>query len=129
MKKGKLHRPILILFILFMIILFALKSWLQSFGFDVHMLVIGNAIIFLMTFISSVLLSGSMNAANSAAFLRGVYGSFLLKFFIVALAVLVYAFINRSDVNKPGIFTLMGIYLVYTYTEVASLLKINKKAK
>ncbi|MFN5932122.1 MAG: hypothetical protein ACK42F_11090, partial [Sphingobacteriales bacterium] len=119
--------PILLLFLLIIAVFIIFKPWLHSIGFDVHMLTIGNGIIFLMTFLSSKLLLGSMKAANSASFLRGVYGSFLIKFLIVAIAVLVYAFIKRSNVNKIGIFTLMGIYLVYTYIEISSLLKQTKK--
>ncbi|MFN5641345.1 MAG: hypothetical protein ACK4V4_11080 [Sphingobacteriales bacterium] len=127
MKKGSPQRPILLLFLLIIAVFIIFKPWLHSIGFDVHMLTIGNGIIFLMTFLSSKLLLGSMKAANSASFLRGVYGSFLIKFLIVAIAVLVYAFIKRSNVNKIGIFTLMGIYLVYTYIEISSLLKQTKK--
>lgn len=129
MKKGSPQRPILFLFVLLNALFLLFKDPLISVGFDADMLIIGNGIIFLMTFISSKLLHGSMHAANSAAFLRGVYGSFLIKFFIVAITVLVYAFLNRSNVNKPGLFTLMGLYLVYTFIEISSLLKKTNKAK
>lgn len=129
MKQASPQRPVLLLFIIANALFFLFKNRFVSFGFSLELLVIGNGIIFLMTFISSKLLHASMYASNSAAFLRGVYGSFLIKFFIVAISILVYAFLYRSNLNKPGLFTLMGLYLVYTYIEISSLLKKTNKAK
>lgn len=129
MKQGSPQRSILLLFVLLNSLFLLFKTKLLTLGFDADILIIGNGILFLMTFISSKLLHNSLHAPNSAAFLRGVYGSFLLKFFIVAIAVLIYAFLNRSNINKPGLFTLMGLYLVYTFIEISSLLKKTDKAK
>lgn len=129
MKKGSPQRPILLFFILLNGLFILFKAKLMALGFDGDMLIIGNGILFLMTFISSKLLKSSLHAVNSAAFLRGVYGSFLIKFFIVAITVLIYAFLNRSHINKPGLFTLMGLYLVYTFIEISTLLKKTDKAE
>lgn len=108
-------------------LIFLLFSSLERWGFDVRMLLIGHVIVFLMTLVSSLLLSGSLKAATTAAFLRGVYGSFLLKFFLVAITTLAYAFVKRQEVNKPGLFTLMALYLVYTFLEIRGLLIQQKK--
>lgn len=106
---------------------FLLYSFLEKWGFDMRMLLIGHVIVFLMTLVSSLLLSGSMKATTTAVFLRGVYGSFLFKFFLVAITTLAYAFVKRQEVNKPGLFTLMALYLFYTFLEIRGLLIQQKK--
>jgi hypothetical protein len=108
-------------------LIFLLYSILEKGGFDMRMLLIGHVIVFLMTLVSSLLLTGSLKAASTAAFLRGVYGSFLFKFFLVAITTLAYAFVKRQEVNKPGLFTLMALYLIYTFLEIRGLLIQQKK--
>jgi len=34
---------------------------------------------------------------------------------------------NKKDVNKPGLFFCMGLYIVYTFIEVSGLMKVNKQ--
>ena len=34
---------------------------------------------------------------------------------------------NKKEVNKPGLFFCMGLYIVYTFIEVSGLMKVNKQ--
>jgi hypothetical protein len=59
-----------------------------------------------------------------------MYASMMVKLFVTMAAVLIYFFMVRSNLNKPGLFTAMGLYIIYTVVEVRSLMKVarNKNA-
>jgi hypothetical protein len=126
MLKGA-ARPIILLFIILNAFIIVFRRSLTSEGFSVDMLIIGNIILFGITLISFILLSRGMKASSTPAFLRSIYGSFMIKFFIVAVSVFGYAFFAKADLNKPGLFTLMFLYLVYTFFEIKTLMKLSRK--
>jgi hypothetical protein len=126
MLKGA-ARPIILLFIILNAFIIVFRRSLTSEGFSVDMLIIGNIILFGITLISFILLSRGMKASSTPAFLRSIYGSFMIKFFIVAVSVFSYAFFAKADLNKPGLFTLMFLYLVYTFFEIKTLMKLSRK--
>ncbi|HLO79628.1 MAG TPA: hypothetical protein VK166_01645 [Chitinophagaceae bacterium] len=126
MLKGA-ARPIILLFIILNAFIIVFRRSLTSEEFNVDMLIIGNIILFGITMLSFVLLSRGMKASSTPAFLRSIYGSFMIKFFIVAIAVFGYAFSAKANLNKPGLFTLMFLYLVYTFLEIRTLMKLSRK--
>ncbi|HEX5668103.1 MAG TPA: hypothetical protein VFX73_04810 [Chitinophagaceae bacterium] len=126
MLKGA-ARPIILLFIILNAFIIVFRRSLTSEGFSVDMLIIGNIILFGITLVSFILLSKGMKASSTPAFLRSIYGSFMIKFFIVAVSVFGYAFFAKADLNKPGLFTLMFLYLVYTFFEIKTLMKLSRK--
>jgi hypothetical protein len=70
----------------------------------------------------------SMSHQNPNVFFRMVMGSMLTKMIICVLAVIVYANFVGNDLNKGGILISLFMYLVYLFTEVAYILKLNKKS-
>jgi FtsH-binding integral membrane protein len=74
------------------------------------------------------MLHRGMKASTTAGFLRSVYGSFMLKLLLAAIVVFGYAFLYKEQINKPSLFTCMFLYLVYTFLEIRTLLKISKKS-
>jgi hypothetical protein len=100
---------------------------LTSEGFFVDLLIIGNIILFAMTILSFFLLYKGLKATSTPSFLRSVYGSFMIKFFVVLVAVFGYAFMNKGSLNKHSLFTLMFLYLVYTFLEIKTLMKLSRK--
>ncbi len=126
MLKGA-ARPIILLFIILNAFIIVFRRSLTSEGFSVDMLIIGNIILFGITMISFILLSRGMKATSTPAFLRSIYGSFMIKFFIVAVSVFGYAYFAKANLNKPGLFTLMFLYLVYTFLEIKTLMKLSRK--
>ncbi len=127
MLKGSPARPIVLLFIVLNAIIIVFRRSLTSEGFFVDFLIIGNIILFAMTLLSFFLLYRGLKATSTPAFLRSVYGSFMVKFFIVLVAVFGYAFMNKGNLNKHSLFTLMFLYLVYTFLEIKTLMKLSRK--
>jgi hypothetical protein len=126
MLKGA-ARPIILLFIILNAFIIVFRRSLTTEGFNVDMLIIGHIILFGITMLSFILLSKGMKATSTPAFLRSIYGSFMIKFLIVAVSVFGYAFYAKANLNKPGLFTLMFLYLVYTFLEIKTLMKLSRK--
>ena len=68
-----------------------------------------------------------LQSVNTNAFIRSVYASLLVKIFIVIIALAVYLFITKGKINKPSVFTAMGLYILYTFIEVKQLMKISRR--
>ena len=89
----------------------------------------GNFILFVATALSFWVSTRSLNSTNPQASVRGLYGSFMIKFFICLVAAFVYIMVVKKNVNKPALFICMGLYLIYTFMEVAALQKLMKQKK
>jgi hypothetical protein len=100
---------------------------LESAGIDKNVLAIGNIFIFLITLLSMWILLRGVRTTKTMAFMRSVYTSFIVKFFLVAIAVIVYALATGGKVNSGAVLTTMFLYLVYTFIEVRILLKLVKQ--
>ena len=111
-KNRKPWFPIAFLFIILNALIFALKNKLVSKGFDTDVLLAGNAIVFLATFLSFIISWRSATSPNPNASLRSLYGSFMIKFFIIIAAAFIYIMTERKNLNKPALYASMGLYLV-----------------
>jgi hypothetical protein len=124
------YKPLSLISLVFVSVnalLFAGKNMLTQWGADQTVLLIGNVVLFLITLGSSLIAVRGLNSTNPHAFVRGVYGSITVKLFACMIAALVYIAIYKKDLNKPALFTLMGLYLIYTFIEVGSLTKLLKR--
>jgi hypothetical protein len=124
-------KPFFFLVLIFIVLnafFIAGKSLLTRWGADQNVLIIGNGVLFLITLISAFVAVRGLNSTNPHAFVRGIYGSITLKLFACMIAALVYIAIYKKDLNKPALFTLMGLYLLYTSIEVGSLTKLLRKS-
>lgn len=101
-------------------------DWLHSKGLDSDLLTGGNIFLFLLCMVSFVFLRKSIVTASPQIFIRNFYLSFLVKFMLVAVTVLIYAK-TRNDVNRLSVIVCMALYLVYTFIEVRIILKESKK--
>ena len=113
----------------FLISLLDKKHLLDKPGIDGTVLIAGNFIIFLATALSFVVSQRSIQSPNPNASVRSLYGSFMIKFFVIAIAAFIYIMAVKKNVNKPALFICMGLYLIYTFLEVASLQKLLKQKK
>ena len=129
MRKVDPSRNILLLFVFLNSAVILFRRSLVSSGFNTDVLLIGNIVLFLITMLSYRLQAGGLKAPATAAFLGGVYGSFILKFLVVAAVVFGYGYLSGGRINKPALFSLMGLYLVYTFLETRALMKLSKKLK
>lgn len=68
-------------------------------------------------------------AGRPEAFVRGVYGATLLKLMICMTSILIFLLLNRSNLHKPTLFILFGIYAIYTGMETWLLSQQVRKTK
>jgi len=120
------YSAVIILFVCISAVILILKSFLQLHGFDTRFLLVANLLLFLITIFGFLIQMRGLKSANTNVFIRGVYSSFLLKLFVIMIAVVIYLFIMKSRLNKPSLFTSMGIYILYAVVEVFQLMKIAR---
>lgn len=124
-RRGFL--PIVILFVLLNAFFIIGRSLLERWGASQDVLIWGNLLLFALTMISFIVAQKGLKSTNPHAFVRSVYGSIMLKLFVSLIAAFVYIFLTRKELNKPAFFSLMGLYLVYTFLEVSTLTRMLKQ--
>ncbi len=128
-NNPKAYLPIVMLFIILSVLIFSMRPMLERYGMDQTFLLSANLFLFILSIGGFLLQRKGLASPNPQAFVRGVYASMIFKMFITMAVVLVYVFLNRDRLNKPGLFTAMGLYIVYTVVEVTSLMKVARKKK
>jgi hypothetical protein len=104
-----------------------LKSQLLGAGMHYTVLLAGNIVLAVITWLSYVMARKGLAAANNQVFVRMVYASTLSKLFLCLIGITIYVLVKRPDVSRATIFTLMFLYLVYTVVETLSLYKLLKR--
>ena len=122
-------RPMILFFIFLNAFFLLAKAWLLKKNIDQDVLIIGNTLLFLVSLITFLLTYRSLKSTNPNSFVRAMYGGFIIKFFVVAITAFVYIITTKKNLNKPALFFCMGLYIVYTFFEVNSLLRILKQKK
>ncbi len=122
-------RPLFIVFILINALALTGKSLLVKYNFNQELLILGNLLLFVVILVSYIITYRSLHAPNPQAFIRAMYGSFLLKFFFLAIAAFVYIMIAKNDVNKPGLAVCAFLYIIYTAIEIRALMGTLKRMK
>lgn len=102
-----------------------LKSKLETAGIDPWVLLGGNCILFIITLISMAMNNAAMQHSNTQGFMRNVYGGFMIKFFLVIIAILLYVVLAKP-INKPALFACLGLYLFYTFFGTRTVLNVKK---
>lgn len=118
--------PVIVLFVILTVLIFVSASWLTQQGFDPLTLLCGNVFLFLLSVISFMFLQKAVGASSPQVFVRYFYISFTIKFFLVAIAALIYGRL-ASHINRASIIACMALYIVYTFIEMRILLKASKK--
>jgi len=125
----KLFIPVALVFIVINAFLIAGKSLLQGYGADRNVLIIGNTVIFLVTFISYIMHVRALNKSTSLGFVNAVYGGMLMKMFVCLIAAFIYIVSAKKGVNKPALFGCMFLYLLYTFLETRISTRLNRMKK
>ncbi len=128
-QGKKAFAPIVIVFLCLSGLILFSKNFLLDHGFDIRFLLFANIFLLLLSIGGFLLQRKGLQSSNPNAFVRGMYSSLMFKMFITMFAVLIYAFLLRSKINKPGLFTAMGMYIVYTVGEVKTLMKLARKKR
>lgn len=125
--KLKSFLPVIILFVVLNGFFISGKNMLHRWNVDQEVVIYGNLLLFIITLLSWLLAQRGLKNPNPNAFIRSVYMSVMLKLFVCMIAAFIYISINKSNLNKTGLFVCMGLYLVYTFTEVTLLMKVLKQ--
>lgn len=127
MKLRNALKPLMVLFVLVNVLGIIFGVRMKAIGLDPDVLMVGNLLVAAITFFSFWMLYRGFQAKTTAGFLSSVYGSFIIKLAIALFVVFVYAKWKGNDMNMPGVFSVMFLYLVYTFLEVKGLLQLMKK--
>jgi hypothetical protein len=120
-RARKPYFSLLLLFVILNAFFISGKGLLTRNGFDPEVLLIGNVALFLITLGSFLLSMRGLKDKNPNAFVRSVYSGVMLKLFLCIIGAFAYIAIKQKGLNKPALFTLMALYLLYTFIEVSAL--------
>ena len=121
--------PISIIFVVSTALLLVLRSTFESWGISVNVMIVGNVILFFATLASFLLYTRAIRNNNVQVFLRMVYGGMFLKMMVCLIAAFVYIVTVKKGVSKGAVFGCMFLYFLYTFVEVAILMKLSKQQK
>jgi len=128
-KPLALIRPLIFVFTFIMAFSITGKSWLEKNGVDQLVLIGGNLLLFIVSLAAFFITFKALKSANPQAFVRAMYGSFMIKFFLIAVAAFIYIMIAKKEVNKPALIICGVLYIIYTAIETRALLKLLKQKK
>ena len=127
-RSGPL-RPMILVFIIVNGFFIAAKNMLARWGVDQSVVIIGNLILFAVSVLSFVLSRRSLKSENPNVFVRAMYSNFMIKLFVCVATAFIYFTAAKPNINKPGLFVCMALYIVYTAIEVSSLTKLLRRKK
>lgn len=127
MNSTRAFVPIILIFLFTTALLVAVPSLDFLWHTNKVVMLVGNAILFLATFISFRLYIRSLSNNNVHAFLRMIYGGMFAKMMICLFAAVIYIMIVKKDVSKGAVFGLMFLYFVYTFVEISIVMKLSRK--
>ena len=123
-------RPLIMIVVLFVVLsgfFVTGRGMLERIEADQEALLIGNLVLFLITLVSYFIATRGLKSTNPHAFVRSVFGSITIKLFACMIAAFVYIATYQKDINKPALFSLMGMYLLYTFVEVGALTRLLRQ--
>ncbi|MFN4893413.1 MAG: hypothetical protein ACK5G0_06605 [Bacteroidota bacterium] len=103
-----------------------LESKLHQWGVDRRVLHGANTLLFITAGLSSLLQLLQSKKSGGQALLKSIYGGFMIRFFGIALAALIYILLKRKEVNIPGLIGGAIFYILYWVVEIRSLRQILK---
>ncbi len=124
-----LLRPMILVFMLLNVLFISGKNLMAKWEIDQDVVIVGNLILFIVSLITFILSQRSLRSPNPNAFVRAMYTSFLIRFFICLLAAFIYIMSVKKDISKPALIICMMLYVIYTVIEVSSLTKLLRKKK
>jgi hypothetical protein len=117
---------ILVIFVVLAGIFYAMQVYAPQ--YHTTALHVGNVVMAMLSIISYYLVMGQIKS-RPQAFIRGVYSSSFLKLMVCIIAIVTYAMVNKATLHKPTLFTLFGIYAVYSIIENWMLSRLAREVK
>ena len=125
--QNKIILPLLTVFVLTNITLYAVREIVTKWGIDFYVLFFANDIFFLLSLVAFFMQRKALGNSNPNVFIRSVMGGMLIKMFVTITAVIVYRLIAGNSVSKVSVFSAMFLYLLYLGVEVAVITKLNRQ--
>lgn len=132
MKNNSLIRtflPLVIIFLVVSAVTLLIPQRLSHWSIDPDVLLIGNIILFIATVISFLFYRRSLTNNHAPFFMRMIYSAMFAKMMICMVSAFLYIVSYQKNVSKGGIFACMFLYFVYTFVELAVVLKLSKDKK
>lgn len=129
MKRNRMWLSLVVLFAAINGVFIFFEKWFTQKGIDTDVVILGNLILFVATLLSFFVYLSSLKKNTGTAALKGMYGSFAVKFFICLIAVVIYLMSFKEKVNKQALIICMGLYIVYTILEVSTLQRLLRRKK
>ena len=121
--KQRFITSIIVVFAALSGIFWYMKTALPDYRFKV--LMGANVLMLILSIISFFLVTREFKN-KPHAFVRGVYAGTFLKLLSCMAAIMIYVMLNKSDIHKPTLFVLFGIYAVYSIVETRLLSKLAR---
>lgn len=131
MNKNSLQliRPLILLFVAVSAFSVTGKQWLEKQGIQQDVVLVGNLVLFAVSLLAYYINLQSVKSSNPQSSVRAMYGSFMLKFFVIAIVAFAYIMLTKKNVNKPGLMICAGLYIIYTALETRALMRLTKERK
>ena len=133
MERKTLMRaflPVLLVFIISSALVVSIGNTMEErWNIDKDVVLIGNLVLFLATAISFFLYQKSLTNNRVQVFLRMIYSGMFIKMFICLITAFIYISSAGKSVSKGAVFVCMFLYFVYSFIEIAVLLKLSKQHK
>ena len=127
-KRNHSLFPFLVLYFSIWVVFKVAYSWLVSHQVDVNVAKGAHGLIWVLTIISFLITQKSFANPNPQASVRAIMSSFMIKFFVIAIAAFIYIYLQRKMVNLPALYLAALFYILYTTLEVRLLLNQLKKS-
>ena len=121
--------PILLIFLISTSLLIVGIKQFSKWNIDVDVLVGANVILFAATALSFYFYYQALRNNNAHAFLRFIYGGMFIKMMICLFAAFIYIMLAGKSVNKGAVMAALLMYFLYTFVEIAVLMKLSKQNK
>ncbi|MBM3414931.1 MAG: hypothetical protein FJY20_00510 [Bacteroidetes bacterium] len=131
MNKTSLQqiRPLLFIFVFITAFCITGRNWLVKNGISQELVLFGNLILFAVSLLAYYIYIRALRSSNPQSSVRAMFGSFMIRFFVLAMAAFIYIMIAKKNVNKPGLMICAGLYILYTAFETKALMQLAKQKK
>lgn len=117
---------ILILFIITTGLIILFKNQLIENEIDPIVAGFGNLILFLASGLTLAIYGKAKRSTSTHGFTKNIYAAFVIKFFILITAVMMYFYFARN-ISTRAIFLCMALYLIYHFVGASYAARVEKK--
>ncbi len=121
--------PLILVFLLVWGSCYFGKNWLLNKGINPDVITMGNLVLFGVSLAAFFLNHRAIRSSSPQSFVRSMYASFMLRFFVLAIVAFIYIMIAKKNLNKPALGICGALYILYTVIEIRALTRLLKQKK